>query len=109
MVYTKSQKELSVGDTERRRRAVLNVLPKPSTGSTNRESFCDWVYIVNYLETAKGTYFKLIPADKKLLIKRVIEERLTQDPQAFGKPLRGSLKGHYRLRIEDYRIIQGKR
>ncbi|MDR1208202.1 MAG: type II toxin-antitoxin system RelE/ParE family toxin [Holosporales bacterium] len=62
-------------------------------------------YIVNYLETAKWTYFKLIPADKKLLIKRVIEERLTQDPQAFGKPLRGSLKGHYRLRIEDYRII----
>jgi mRNA interferase RelE/StbE len=62
-------------------------------------------YVVSYLECAKGKYFKLIPAEKKLLIKRVIEERLTQDPQAFGKPLRGSLRGHYRLRVEDYRII----
>jgi mRNA interferase RelE/StbE len=62
-------------------------------------------YTIRYLETAKGKYFKLIPENKKLLIKKVIEERLTKEPQAFGKPLRGSLKGHYRLRVEDYRII----
>ena len=29
----------------------------------------------------------------------------TADPRAFGKPLRASLKGLWRYRVEDYRII----
>jgi mRNA interferase RelE/StbE len=62
-------------------------------------------YVIQYLETAKGKYFQAIPKDKKALIKRFIEERLTKDPESFGKPLRGSLKNHYRLRIGDYRVI----
>jgi mRNA interferase RelE/StbE len=40
-----------------------------------------------------------------MLIKKAIIDKLTIDPRSFGKPLAGSLKGHYRLRIGDYRVI----
>jgi mRNA interferase RelE/StbE len=63
------------------------------------------LFTIRYIESAKEKYFSEIPLDKKHLIKRVIEERLTTKPQDFGKPLRGSLKKHYRLRVGDYRII----
>ena len=63
------------------------------------------MYKIEYLENAKGKYFQIIPNDKKILIKRAIEERLTVDPVSFGKPLRRSLKKHFRLRLADYRII----
>jgi mRNA interferase RelE/StbE len=38
-------------------------------------------------------------------IKTAIEQKLTVDPMRFGKPLRHSWKGHRRLRVGDYRII----
>ena len=63
------------------------------------------MYKIEYLETAKEKYFHLIPADKKLAIKKAIESRLTADPLAFGKPLRRSLKKCYRLRLANYRVI----
>ena len=34
-----------------------------------------------------------------------IQEKLTTDPENYGKPLVGEFKGYYRLRVEDYRII----
>lgn len=39
--YPLSQKELRAGDTERKRRAVLNVPLKMSTGSTTPQTFCE--------------------------------------------------------------------
>jgi addiction module RelE/StbE family toxin len=38
-------------------------------------------------------------------IKKAIEKKLAIDPIAFGKPLRYSLKGLRRLRVDDYRVI----
>ena len=38
-------------------------------------------------------------------IKSAIETKLCVDPISFGKPLRYSLKKHFRLRVGDYRII----
>ena len=38
-------------------------------------------------------------------IKKTIEEKLTHQPEVFGKPLRHSLKGYRKLRVGDYRII----
>ena len=45
--------------------------------------------------------------DKKIRqrIKRAIEERLATQPQIYGKPLQRSLKGYWKLRVGDYRII----
>lgn len=34
-----------------------------------------------------------------------IENRLTFDPFSLSKPLRGNLKGRWRYRVGDYRII----
>jgi mRNA interferase RelE/StbE len=63
------------------------------------------LFTIRYLEFAKGKYFQAIAQDKRMLIKRAIGDKLTVNPRAFGKPLAGSLKGHYRLRIGDYRVI----
>jgi mRNA interferase RelE/StbE len=38
-------------------------------------------------------------------IRRAIETKLTIHPDIFGKPLRHSLAGCRKLRIEDYRVI----
>lgn len=38
-------------------------------------------------------------------IKTAIEEKLTTQPEIFGKPLRRSLAGYRKLRVGDYRII----
>ena len=40
----------------------------------------------------------------KTMIKSAIEERLTTRPELFGRPLRGSLKGYWKLRVGGYRI-----
>jgi mRNA interferase RelE/StbE len=41
----------------------------------------------------------------KTMIKRAIEERLSERPELFGRPLRGSLKGYWKLRVGNYRIL----
>ena len=38
-------------------------------------------------------------------IRRAVEEKLTTEPEFFGKPLRKSLKGFRKLRVGDYRIV----
>ncbi|MBI4825735.1 MAG: type II toxin-antitoxin system RelE/ParE family toxin [Nitrospirae bacterium] len=49
-----------------------------------------------------------IPAlDKKLRtrIKKAIETRLSTEPHKFGEPLRKTLKGYWKLRVGDYRVV----
>jgi mRNA interferase RelE/StbE len=46
-----------------------------------------------------------LDARSKTLIKRAIEERLATRPELFGRPLRGSLKGYWKLRLGIYRIV----
>lgn len=48
---------------------------------------------------------KKISKDIKYIIKRAIEEKLMVDPVRFGLPLRNNLKGLFKLRVGDYRII----
>jgi len=38
-------------------------------------------------------------------IKKAIEERLSISPHQYGEPLRKSLKGYWKLRIGDYRVV----
>jgi mRNA interferase RelE/StbE len=38
-------------------------------------------------------------------IRTAIENRLSTRPDFYGKPLRKSLKGYRKLRVEDYRVI----
>jgi len=55
---------------------------------------------------------KLVKDDLKKIdksdVKKIfsaIENKLTKDPTAFGKPLVGDLKGYRRLRVGIYRVI----
>lgn len=36
---------------------------------------------------------------------RAIEQRLTTEPQRYGEPLRRTLKGYWKLRVGDYRVV----
>lgn len=38
-------------------------------------------------------------------IKQAIENKLLHNPATFGKPLRRSLKGYRKLRVQDYRVV----
>ena len=41
----------------------------------------------------------------KKRIKKAIEERLSISPHQYGEPLRKTLKGYWKLRIGDYRVV----
>ena len=38
-------------------------------------------------------------------IRTAIEERLANQPEVYGKPLRRTLKGYWKLRVGDYRVV----
>lgn len=46
-----------------------------------------------------------LPNVWKKRIRHAIEQRLKTNPDLYGKPLRRSLKGYWKLRAGDYRII----
>lgn len=41
----------------------------------------------------------------KSRIRKAIEERLTDEPHKYGEPLRKTLKGYWKLRVGDYRVV----
>jgi mRNA interferase RelE/StbE len=41
----------------------------------------------------------------KKRIKKAIEERLSISPPQYGEPLRKTLKGYWKLRVGDYRVV----
>ncbi len=38
-------------------------------------------------------------------IKKAIEERLSTSPHQYGEPLRKTLRGYWKLRVGDYRVV----
>lgn len=63
------------------------------------------VFKIEYTEKVIKKDIPSLSSSVKKLIKRAIEERLTKDPIAYGKPLRYGFYGQRRLRVSDYRII----
>ena len=49
--------------------------------------------------------FRRIDKADQLRIINTIRKKLTSKPQEFGKPLKGELKGYWKLRIGEYRVI----
>ena len=49
--------------------------------------------------------FPDIPANIGVRIAHAIETRLTTHPEQYGAPLRGTLKGYWKLRVGDYRVV----
>ena len=62
-------------------------------------------YTIVYLAEVVKNHIPKLSEPARKYIKKTIEERLTTDPIAYGKPLRYSLKGHRRIRVGDYRIV----
>jgi len=61
-------------------------------------------YKIIYHPGVKDDIQKLSKKQKGIL-KRSIEERLGIEPEKYGSPLRRSLKGYWKLRVSDLRIV----
>jgi mRNA interferase RelE/StbE len=46
-----------------------------------------------------------ISVEARRRIARLIEARLGTEPARFGAPLAGSLRGYWKLRVGDYRVV----
>jgi mRNA interferase RelE/StbE len=60
---------------------------------------------IRYHPSVKTADIPALPKTAKLRIKKAIEERLMVAPQDYGQPLRRSLKGYWKLRVGDYRVV----
>jgi len=62
-------------------------------------------YIISYHPDVKKTDLPKIDQKTKFVIKKAIEKRLTVNPQNYGKPLQKTLKGYWKLRVGNYRVV----
>ena len=62
-------------------------------------------YILVYHPEIKTKDIAPINRDVRKRIQRAIETRLTADPERYGEPLRRTLKGYWKLRVGDYRVV----
>ncbi len=63
------------------------------------------IWKIEYLPDPKKFLNKLDSSVKIQIFSYLRKISLTEDPTSFGKPLSSSLKGFWRYRVGDYRII----
>jgi mRNA interferase RelE/StbE len=63
------------------------------------------IYKLKYHPNVKKSDLPKIDVKNRNRIKRAIEERLTTHPEIYGKPLQRTLKGYWKLRVGDYRVV----
>jgi len=61
-------------------------------------------WTISWRDTAKKELSRLDKSVQKR-IAAYLKERVALDPKSFGKPLRSNLKGLWRYRVDDYRIL----
>jgi mRNA interferase RelE/StbE len=62
-------------------------------------------FSIYYLPVVHAEDLPLIDHGTKERIRKAIKERLTTAPQSYGKPLRKDLRGYWKLRVGDYRVV----
>jgi mRNA interferase RelE/StbE len=62
-------------------------------------------YTLRYHPAVRADDLPSISAEARRRIGRSIEARLGTDPARFGVPLGGSLRGYWKLRVGDYRVV----
>ena len=62
-------------------------------------------YQLLYHADVKKVDLPKIDAKNKAMVKRAIKERLTTQPEVYGKPLQRTLKGYWKLRVGEYRVV----
>lgn len=60
---------------------------------------------IRYHPDVKVVDLSLINEKIKKRIKIAIETRLMKTPHQYGQPLRKTLKGYWKLRVGDYRVV----
>lgn len=60
---------------------------------------------VEYLDSVVREDIPALSKDVRNRVRTAIERKLTSHPIEFGKPLRYSLKGARRLRVDDWRVV----
>lgn len=62
-------------------------------------------YEIRYHPEVADDDLPKLPANMRERIARAIETRLTTEPERYGAALRGTLRGHRKLRVGDYRVV----
>lgn len=62
-------------------------------------------YTLRYHPRVADLDLEKIPVATRKRIARSIETRLATTPEHFGTPLAGSLRGYWKLRVGDYRVV----
>ncbi|MCE5265578.1 MAG: type II toxin-antitoxin system RelE/ParE family toxin [Deltaproteobacteria bacterium] len=62
-------------------------------------------FALRYHPAVRDEDLPLIDKKTRVRIRKAIEERLQTAPHEYGAPLRKSLKGYWKLRVGDYRIV----
>jgi mRNA interferase RelE/StbE len=62
-------------------------------------------FTVKYHPDVKEVDLPRINVKMRERIRRAIESRLMTAPQEYGLPLRKSLRGYWKLRVGDYRVV----
>lgn len=58
-----------------------------------------------YHPDVKSVDIPLLNKKIRTRIKSAIETRLSTSPHQYGEPLRKTLKGYWKLRVGDYRVV----
>jgi mRNA interferase RelE/StbE len=62
-------------------------------------------YTLRYHPAVRTDDLPKISSEARRRIARLIEARLGTEPARFGAPLSGSLRGYWKLRVGDYRVV----
>ena len=60
---------------------------------------------LRYHPNLKSFDIPLLDAKTRTRIRNAIETRLTTAPHLYGEPLRKTLRGYWKLRVGDYRVV----
>ena len=62
-------------------------------------------YTISYHHLVKNEDIPKLDNTIKTRIRKAIETRLMIAPEDYGEPLRRTLKGYWKLRVGDYRVV----
>jgi mRNA interferase RelE/StbE len=62
-------------------------------------------FTLRYHPAVRSEDLPLIDRKTKTRIRKAIETRLQTAPHQYGQPLRKTLKGYWKLRVGDYRVV----
>jgi len=62
-------------------------------------------YTILYHPKVKEEDIESLDKKERKIIVKAIEACLSNQPERYGRPLRGSLKGYWKLRVGDIRVV----